>query len=333
LRRLAILALTSTFVSSAMPTAGAAQETTKTPRIGIIATQAPASTWRQSRFGEAFLGGLRDLGYEEGRKIAIEYRSAEGNWERLPAIAAELVGLEVDALLAATCGAALNAARRATSTIPIVVATCNDDMVEAGIVASLAQPGGNVTGIQKLTPELATKRLELLKEILPEASQVAVLWDPGYSAFTADWRELQSTARAKAVKLQSAEARRLADLEEAFAVMVRERADAVITLSDTMTYNFPHRFAELAVRHKLPLMSPFREIAEAGGLMSYGPSIPDMNRRAAGYVDKILKGTKPAHLPVGQPTKFELVINLKTAKALGLAIPPEILARADKVIE
>ncbi|HEX2113495.1 MAG TPA: ABC transporter substrate-binding protein [Alphaproteobacteria bacterium] len=333
MRRLASLTFISALVWLAMPLSGAAQELTKMPRIGIIATQSPVATWRQSRFAEAFLGGLRDLGYDEGRKIAIEYRSAEGNWERLPAIAAELVRLEVDLIVAATCGAALNAARRATSTIPIVVATCNDDMVEAGIVASLAQPGGNVTGLQKLTPELATKRLELLKEMLPDASRVAVLWDPGYSAFAADWRELKDTARAKAVALQSVEARRLADLEEAFAAMVRERADAVITLSDTMTYNFPDRFAALAVRHKLPLMSPFREIAEAGGLMSYGPSIPDINRRAASYVDKILKGARPADLPVGQPTKFELVINLQTAKALGLEIPLTLLARADEVIE
>jgi putative ABC transport system substrate-binding protein len=204
---------------------------------------------------------------------------------------------------------------------------------ETGIVASLARPGGNVTGFSKLTPELAAKRLELLKEMVPWVSRVAVLWDPNYSDFTADWRELRTTASATSVTLRPVEVRDLADLDRAFATMVREQAEAIITFSDTMTYNSPTRVAELALRNKLPLMSPFREIADAGGLMSYGPSVPDLFRRSAGYVDKILKGAKPADLPVEQPTKFELVINLKTAKALGLEAPATLLALADEVIE
>jgi putative ABC transport system substrate-binding protein len=214
-----------------------------------------------------------------------------------------------------------------------VVAVCNEDMVETGIVASLARPGGNVTGLTKLTPELATKRLELLKEIVPEASRVAVLWDPGYSAFSADWRELRATAHAKGVTLQPVEVHGLDDLEQAFAAMVRERADAVITFSDSMTYVFPTPVAGLALRSRLPLISPYREIAQAGGLMAYGPSLPDMFRHVAGHVGKILKGAKPGDLPIEQATTFELVINLKAAKALGLTVPYSLLSRADEVIE
>jgi putative tryptophan/tyrosine transport system substrate-binding protein len=310
-----------------------AQQGGKIPRIGLIGGSTPLATWQEAPTSQGFLKGLHDLGYDQGRNIIIEFRSAEGHWERLPAIADELVGLKVDVLVSSVCGAPLNAAREATNTIPIVVAACNDDLVETGIVASLARPGGNVTGFSKLTPELAAKRLELLKEMVPWVSRVAVLWDPNYSDFTADWRELRTTASATSVTLRPVEVRDLADLDRAFATMVREQAEAIITFSDTMTYNSPTRVAELALRNKLPLMSPFREIADAGGLMSYGPSVPDLFRRSAGYVDKILKGAKPADLPVEQPTKFELVINLKTAKALGLEAPATLLALADEVIE
>ena len=212
-----------------------AQQDGRIQRIGIIAGSSSPATWRQAGTYQSFFKGLREMGYEEGRNIAIEFRSAEGQPERFPDIAADLVGLKVDVLISTVCGEMLNAARKATSTIPIVVAVCNEDMVETGIVASLARPGGNVTGLTKLTPELAAKRLELLKEIVPEASRVAVLWDPGYSAFSADWRELRATAHAKGVTLQPVEVHGLDDLEQAFAAMVRERADAVITFSDTMT--------------------------------------------------------------------------------------------------
>jgi putative ABC transport system substrate-binding protein len=310
-----------------------AQQDGRIQRIGIITGSSSPATWRQAGIFQNFLKGLRELGYEEGRNIAIEFRSAEGHPERFSKIAADLVGLKVDVLISTVCGEMLNAARKATSTIPIVVAVCNEDMVESGIVASLARPGGNVTGLTKLTPELAAKRLELLKEIAPKASRVAVLWDPGYSAFSADWRELRATAQAKGVTLQPVEVHGLDDLERAFAAMVRERADAVITFSDTMTYVFPERVTQLALTSRLPLMSPYREIAAAGGLMAYGPNLPDMFRRAAGYVGKILTGAKPTELPIQQPTTFELVVNLKTANALGLAVPHTLLARADEVIE
>jgi len=318
--------------AAAWPLAARAQQG-KIHRIGMISPSAPLSMWRELHFVRAFLAGLHDLGYEEGRNIAIEFRSAEGNLERLPDIAAELVGLKVDVLISGVCGATLNAAMRATNTIPIVVGACNDDMVETGIIASLAHPGGNVTGLSKMTPELTAKRLELLKEMVPKASRVAVLWDPGYSAYLADWREVRERARTEGVTLQPFQARNVADLDGAFAAIVDARADAVITFSDTLTYNFPNQVAELVARNRLPLMSPFHEVASAGGLMSYGPSIPDLFRRAAAYVDKILRGAKPADLPVEQPTKFELVINLKAAKVLGLTVPPSLFARADELID
>jgi putative ABC transport system substrate-binding protein len=286
-----------------------AQQGGHVPRIGLIGASTPLATWQEAPTSQGFLKGLHELGYEEGRNIIIEFRSAEGHWDRLPEIANELVGLKVDVLVSSVCGAPLNAATR------------------------LARPGGNVTGLTKLTPELATKRLDLVTEMVSGLSRVAVLWDPGYSDFAADWRELQATARAKSVTLLPVEVHDPADLDLAFATMVRQRAEAIITFSDTMTYNNASRVAELGLRHRLPIMSPFREIADAGGLMSYGPSVPDLFRRAASYVDKLLKGSKPADLPVEQPTKFEFVINLKTAKALGPEVPHKLSALADEVFE
>jgi putative ABC transport system substrate-binding protein len=238
-------ALLSTLIIAG--SAANAQQGGKIPRIGLIWASTPLATWQASPASQGFLKGLHDLGYEEGRNIIIEFRSAEGHWERLPQIADELVGLKVDVLVPAVCGAPLNAARQATSTIPIVVAACNDDLVETGIVASLAHPGGNVTGLTKLSPELAAKRLELLKEMVPWVSRVAVLWDPDYADVTADWRELRTTASAKSVTLGPVEVRDRADLDRAFATMVRQRAEAIITFSDTMTYNNASRVAELGL--------------------------------------------------------------------------------------
>lgn len=337
-RREFIRLFASTIIASPMPARAQnapadGPQRGKVPLVGIFSPSIALSGWRESPPMKSFLAGLHDLGYEEGTNIAIEFRSAEGNWGRLPNIAAELVGLNVDVLIPNVCGAPLKAAMQATSTIPIVVGACNDDLVEAGIIRSLSHPGGNVTGLSKLTPELTAKRLELLKELLPNASRVAVLWDPGYSAFLSDWQELQARARALKVTLESVEVRNLADLDRAFAAIAREKTDAVITFSDTMTYNSPTRVADLATETRLPLISPFRELAEAGCLMSYGPNVPDMFRQAARYVDKILKGAKPADLPVEQPTKFELLINLKTAKALGVSVPQSILLRADEQID
>jgi len=303
----------------------------KIPRVGVMGALGNASTLRLGV--QPFLASLRDLGYEEGRNVAIEVRSAEGHLERLPSVAADLVGLKVDVVVVLVCGAPLNAAMQATKTIPIVVAACNDDMIETGIIANLAHPGGNVTGLNKMTAELTAKRLDLLKEMVPNAANVAVLWDPGYSASTADWQALRARAGIKGVRLQPVEAHVPADLDKAFTRMVRERVDAVLSFSDAMTYNHPGQMAELASSNKLPMITPFREITNAGGLMSYGPNIPDMFRHAAVYVDKILKGANPADLPVEQPTKFEMLINLKTAKTLGIEVPPTLLARADEVIE
>ncbi len=306
----------------------------KVYRIGFLASDVSSATWRTDHPPyRAFLEGLRELGYVEGQNLVIEFRSAEGKLDRLPDLAAELVGLRPDVILVANCGAPLNATRRATSTIPIVVAACNDDMVAAGIVSSLAHPGGNVTGIQKLHPELSAKRLTLLKEALPKVSRVAILWDPAYSDFAADWRALRVTARPLEVTLLPVEAQGPAEFEAAFATMSREGAEAMVTFSDAMTFVYRRQVAELAARNRLPAMYPFREIPDAGGLMSYGPNIPDLYRHAAVFIDKILKGAKPGDLPVEQPTKIELVVNLKTAKALGITIPRSMLILADKVIE
>jgi putative ABC transport system substrate-binding protein len=330
-RRTVALALLCTGITAG--SVADAQQVEKLPRIALVMASTPVVNWQEFPLSKAFLKGFHDLGYEPGRNVIVEFRSAEGHWERFPTIAAELVALKVDVLVPSVCGALLNSLRQATSTIPIVVASCNDDMVETGIVASLARPGGNVTGLTKLTPELATKRLDFVAEMVSGLSRVGVLWDPGYSDFAADWRELQGTARAKSVTLLPVEVHDPADLDPGFASLVRQRAEAIITFSDTMTYNNPSRIAELGLRHRLPIMSPFREIADAGGLMSYGPNVPDLFRRAASYVDKILKGSKPSDLPIEQPTKFEFVLNLKTAKALGLTVPLTLQARADEVIE
>jgi putative tryptophan/tyrosine transport system substrate-binding protein len=309
-----------------------AQQGGKVPRIGVIGAITNVAQM-QVTVVQPLMVGLRELGYENGRNIAFELRSADGQFNRLPAVAAELVALKVDVLFTVVCGAPLNALMQATKTIPIVVAACADDMVESGIVRSLAHPGGNVTGLSKLTPELTAKRLDLLKEMVPAASRVAVLWDPGYSTFIAEWKELRDRARERGVSLVPIEYHLPADLEKAFAVTVSEQADAVLTFSDTLSYVYAGRVAELASVNKLPLISPFREMTNAGALMSYGPNIPDMMRQSAGYVDKILKGASPTDLPVEQATKFEFSINLKAAKALGLSAPTTLLARADEVIE
>jgi putative ABC transport system substrate-binding protein len=231
------------------------------------------------------------------------------------------------------CGAVLDAAKGATHTIPIVVQSCSDDMVATGVVASLARPGGNITGLSKITPQLAAKQLGLLKEMLPNLSRVAVLWDPGYSDFAADLRELRAAAAQVRVTLQPVAAHGRDELTAAFATMIKEHTEAVITFSDATTYNYPGHLTELARKSRLPMISPFREVTEAGGLLSYGPNILDLWRRSATYVDKILRGATAADLPVQQPTKFELVINMKTAKALGLTVPQAVLLRADEVIQ
>jgi len=276
---------------------------------------------------------MSEHGYLEGRDYVVEYRSTQGDAERFGPLTAELVRIPVDVLLVSVCGEPLNAARRATADIPIVVATCNDDMVETGIVKSLQRPGGNVTGLSKLTPELAPKRLSLLKQTVPAISRVAVLWNPGYSDFKADWRELKGAAQRIGVTLNSFEFRRPDELDTAFDTMRQQHFDALITFSDFVTYVYASRVAELSSATRLPAMYAFREVPDAGGLMSYGPSLGDMWRRSADYVVRILKGAKPADIAIEQAARFEFVVNLKTAKALGITVPRAVLLQADYIIQ
>jgi putative ABC transport system substrate-binding protein len=325
--RNAILALVLAITSM---TGALAQSPEKIYRLGLLGTSQPNATWRSGL--RPLIEGLQHLGYVEGQSLAIEFRSAEDKLERLPQLATELLALKVDMLWVGTCGAPLAAAMQATTKIPIVVAACSDDMVAAGIVQSLAHPGGNVTGIQKLTPELAAKRLELLKEVVPTASHVAILWDPVYSDFAADWARLRASARSLGVTLLAVEATDPGEFEKSFSTMVAMRADALITFSDAVGYTHRRRLAGLALQHRLAMMTPFEETTSAGGLISYGPSISDLLRHSAVFIDRILKGAKAGDIPIEQPTKFSLVINLKTANALGLTIPQSLLLRADEVI-
>src|SRR5262245_49218150 len=310
--------------------AAEAQEAAKVARIGYLSTNLAASP----HLPEAFRQGLRDLGYVEGRNVVIEYRGAEGKRERLPALEAALVALKVDVLVAITTLEAL-AAKQATSTIPIVFAAVADP-VTSGFVTSLARPGGNVTGLSLLAPEIVGKRLELLTQAVPGISRVAFLWYPRAVGERTERDFLKGTdvaARALGVRLQVVEARGPENFDRAFSEMNTARADALTVSGAAMFSNERRRLVDLAAKHRLPTVYAWREFVEAGGLMSYGPNVADSFRRAATYVDKILKGAKAGDLPVEQPTKFELVINLKTAKALGLTIPQSILARADQVIE
>jgi putative ABC transport system substrate-binding protein len=309
----------------AAPPAIGAEQLQKIPRIGILRIGSPPDP-----FVEAFKQGLRELGYVEGRNITIEYRWADGKRERLPKLAADLVSLNVDVIVASADAPAV-AAKQATTVIPIVM-PASGDPVEAGLVASLARPGGNVTGFATQGNELPGKWIELLKEALPDVSRVAVLWDPDTAQ--GQLRVAETSARALGVRLQVLNARGPPDFETAFAEMQRNRADALVVLSSQVFYAHRARLVELAARQRLPTMYHQKEfVVGSGGLMSYGANFHELFRRAAGYVDKILKGAKPADLPVEQPTKFELVINLKTAKALGLGIPQSLLLRADQVIQ
>ena len=313
------------------PRAVGAQQPANVPRIGwlSIASRTP----EVSHLLDAFVQGLRDLGYVEGQSIAIEYRFAEGRPERLPGYAAELVGLKMDIIVTPN-PAGTQAAKQATRTIPIVMLTVADP-VASGLIASLARPGGNITGLSATAgPEIVGKRLELLRQAVAKASRVAVLRNPTNPDAAQMSKEMEGAARTLGVHLQVVDVRVPNDLDSAFAAMTRDRADALLLLGDTMFNLHRARIASLAAKSRLPTVSGSREtVAETGFLMSYGPSQPDLFRRAATYVDKILKGAKPADLPVERPTKFELVINLKTAKALGLTIPASVLARADELIQ
>ena len=311
-----------------LPVVAAAQQPGRVPRIGYLVLSPlvdPPSAERA-----AFLDGLKELGYVAGQNIIIEYRSAAWSRELLPDLAAELVELKVDVIVAVPGTA--DAARQTTKTIPIVVPAANDP-VESGLVASLARPGGNITGTAVSTIDLAGKRLELLKEALPKLSRVAVLWSPPYEAASLQWKETQAAARRLGLALQSLEVKDPKDFPGAFSAMTRKRPDALLTFVSPLTTAYRPIVVEFAMKHRLPTMFAVREDVGAGGLMSYAANVPHIFRRAAGYIDKILKGTKPGDLPIEQPTEFELVINMKTAKTLGLTIPQTLLLRADQVIE
>jgi putative ABC transport system substrate-binding protein len=305
-----------------------AQQPKKVPRIGWL-TGAPLSANAERR--EAFRQGLRELGYVEGKNIVVEWRAAEGKLDRLSALAAELVRLKVDVIVT-TGPTPTRAAKEATVTIPIVMAQ-DIDPVGTGFVASLARPGGNITGLATLAPEISGKQLELLREILPRLSRVAVLWASSNPGNAQQLKETERAAGALGVKLQHLDVLGPKDIETAFRTASKGRADAVLVLQSGVVIAHRTEIPELAIKSRLPAIYPRSEFVEDGGLMSYGASFTDMDRRAATYVDKILKGAKPADLPVEQPTKFELVINLKAAKQIGLTIPPNVLARADKVIK
>ena len=310
------------------PLTAEAQQPTKVHRIGYLS---PGFSPSRLSTLEALRQGLRDLGWVEGENLTIECRVAEGEVERLPALAAELVHLPVEVIVAGG-SAAIHAAQHATRTIPIVMATANEPVGE-GFVVGVARPGGNITGMSNLAAELPGKRLEILKETVPQSTRIAVLANPANASHASDLHHVNEAARALGLSLHIVEVRRAEELESAFAAMTRAGADALMVLSDSILLSqLPGRIADLAATHRLPAIYVRRVYVDAGGLMSYGPSLPDLYRRAATYVDKILKGAKPAELPVEQPMKFELVLNLKTAQALGLTIPPTLLFQADEVI-
>jgi ABC-type uncharacterized transport system substrate-binding protein len=305
-----------------------AQQPKKVPRIGFLGG---ASASFYAARTNAFRQGLNELGYTEGKNIDIEYRYAEGKFDRLPDLAAELVGLKLDVIVAAPTPSVL-AAKKASATTPIVFASVVDP-VASGLVASLARPGGNITGLTILGPELSGKRLELLKEVLPNVTRVAALWNSANPAQELVWKEMKAAAQELRLQLQSLEVRSANDFDIAFKAALRERAQALIPSGEPLINTQLKRIVEFAAKNRLPAMYAGPEVVDAGGLMSYAPNYTDQYRRAAVYVDKILKGAKPADLPVEQPTKFEFVINLKTAKQIGLTIPQSVLYRADKVVK
>jgi putative ABC transport system substrate-binding protein len=300
-----------------------AQKPAKVPRIGVLTGPTDPGV-------EAFRQGLRELGYAEGKNVTIEHRSAEGKFDRLPGLAAELVQLKVDAIVGSS-NTAIIALKEATQTIPIVMAIAGDP-VGAGFIASLAHPGGNITGLTVIAEQLSGKRLELLKEINPKITRVAVFRSATTPTHAVLWKETQDAATALRIKVFPLDIRGPDDIESGFGMMAREHANAFIVLPEPVSFTKRKQIVDLAAKNRLPAMYPWNEFVDSGGLVAYSPNRDDLWRRAATYVDKILKGAKPADLPVEQPTKFELVINLKAAKQIGLTIPPNVLARADEVI-
>ena len=330
MRRLRTFASTALLlaVAAAGPPADA-QQAPKTAKIGILSATTPAAL---APSVEAFKQGLRELGWVEGKSFVLEVRYSEGKVERGSELARELVALKMHVIVT-PADLSIAAIKRETQTIPIVMALSSDP-VGAGFVASLARPGGNITGLSNISPELSGKRVELLREAVPGLSRLALLWNPEVRGAVLDYKEAASAARSLRVEVQSVEVSRAEDLDRAFSTITSWRAQALM-LPGINPVGFANRaqIVSFAQRNRLPSMFPTKEYVDSGGLMSYGPSLVDLFRRAAGYVDKILKGAKPADLPVQQPTKFELVINLKTAKALSLTLPQSLLRRADEVIQ
>jgi putative tryptophan/tyrosine transport system substrate-binding protein len=327
LRRRAFMTLLGS-AAAAWPLEARAQQPARLPRIGFLGNSTAAL---EENLVQPFRDGLRDLGYLEGHNILIEYRWAEGNYEQFPTLIAELIALKVDLFVTAGTPAAL-AVKKAATSIPLVMVAVGDP-VGTGLVASFARPGGNSTGLTSLAPELEGKRLELLREVLPKLSHIAVLWNPDNAYMITTEKEVQAAAKVLGIKVLSLGVRTPHEINTAFASMLKEQPGALNVLADRLFLHERARIMDFAAQHRLPGVHAYRELVLAGGLMSYGPSYAHMHRQAASYVDKILKGAKPADLPVQAPTKFELVINLKTAKALGLEVPPMLLARADEVIE
>ena len=315
--------------AAAWPLAERAQQpAAKVPRIGFLGN---STADLEANLVGPFRDGLRALGYEEGRNIVIEYRWAEGEYERFPALIAELVASNVDVIVTAGTPASL-AVKKATTTIPLVMVAVGDP-VATGLVASLARPGGNITGLTSISVEMEGKRLELLREVVPKVSHIAVLWNAASPIQVIEEGEVRAAARVLGIKMLSLGVRTREEIDDALATIIGERPDALLVLADRLFLHHRTRIMDFAAQERLPGVHAYRELVEAGGLMSYGPSYADMHRRAAAYVDKILKGAKPADLPVERPVKFELVVNLKAAKALGLTIPPSVIFRADEIIE
>jgi ABC-type uncharacterized transport system substrate-binding protein len=317
-----------TVVGSAVAWPLGAHAQQKIPRIGFMGNSTAAL---ETNLVDAFREGLRELGYEEGRNIAIEYRWADGNYDRFPTLAEELIAAKVDAIVTAGTPAAL-AVKRATTTVPLVMVAVGDP-IGTGLVPSLARPGGNLTGLSSIAPDLEGKRLQLLREVVPALSHVAMFVNSLNPFHVSSMKQARAAAQAMGIKLQLHDIPKSEDLDDAFAAIRKERPDALLILADRVFLHNRQRMMDFTNEQRLPNVNAYKELVEVGGLMSYGPSYEDMHKRAAIYVDKILKGTKPADLPIEQPSKFTFIVNLKAAKALGVTVPSQLLGLADQLIE
>jgi putative ABC transport system substrate-binding protein len=311
-----------------LPDIAGAQQSTKVPRLGFLGNSTPEL---EANLIGPFREGLRDLGYIEKKNIFIEYRWLEGKYERLPTVINELLSVPVDVIVTAGTPASL-AVKKATDSVPLVMIAVGDP-IGTSLIKSLHHPGGNATGVTSIASDLEGKRLELLREVAPKVSHAAVMWNPVSPFQVVSEKELQAAAKELRIKVLSLPVKSLEDIEGAFGIMNKEKPEALLVLADRFFLHHRARIMDYAVQHRLPGVHAYQELVEAGGLMSYGPSYPEMHRRAAYFVDRILKGTKPADLPVERPSKFELMVNLKTAKQIGVMIPPHVLARADRVIK